>query len=366
MRKIFTLLACAVGLVASAVSYTKPMLVVLNGVPTVESATTLDITDDNGDGLYDLAIPNFIFTMGDTTVPMGTITVKNIPGVQNIYGTYLDGEGLKATFSDGNLESVPLWMWTIFAPEGIDDVEISGIIGEDAVELELEMSLMTVDSSTGQPLELEIEVFIGDAIINVMDDDFAFCFDEPLALDMGTAIIPQGNAEIYMTPIDVEDEEEDEDVEYFNLELKNFIATIDESVMPFGNVYVENLKTIDQEDGVNAIPTQKLTATVSAGDMEGVSDWLATYYNTLEVTIEGTVSAIYMDAVISLNVPTVGDLVVFYGKNIIEAAGIGSVVADDDAAVELYDLRGIRVDNPKAGQIYIKRQGSKASKVLAQ
>ncbi len=45
--------------------------------------------------------------------------------------------------------------------------------------------------------------------------------------------------------------------------------------------------------------------------------------------------------------------------------GIDNVVADGDsnAPVEYYNLQGIRVDNPANG-IYIKRQGSKATKVL--
>lgn len=35
-----------------------------------------------------------------------------------------------------------------------------------------------------------------------------------------------------------------------------------------------------------------------------------------------------------------------------------------DAPVEYYNLQGMRVENPAAGQLYIKRQGSKATKIL--
>ena len=46
-------------------------------------------------------------------------------------------------------------------------------------------------------------------------------------------------------------------------------------------------------------------------------------------------------------------------------AGIGDIIADSDAdvPVEYYNLQGIRVDNPSSG-IYIRRQGSKATKVV--
>lgn len=45
--------------------------------------------------------------------------------------------------------------------------------------------------------------------------------------------------------------------------------------------------------------------------------------------------------------------------------GIGSITADDEnAPAEYYNMLGVRVSNPEAGQIVIKRQGSTVSKVL--
>lgn len=45
-------------------------------------------------------------------------------------------------------------------------------------------------------------------------------------------------------------------------------------------------------------------------------------------------------------------------------AGIDDVTAGDNATAEYFNLQGIRVAEPKAGQIYLRRQGSKTSKVL--
>lgn len=42
---------------------------------------------------------------------------------------------------------------------------------------------------------------------------------------------------------------------------------------------------------------------------------------------------------------------------------VNAAVAESDAPVEYYNLQGVRVDNPQPG-IYIRRQGSKVSKVL--
>ncbi|MDE5635973.1 MAG: chitobiase/beta-hexosaminidase C-terminal domain-containing protein, partial [Muribaculaceae bacterium] len=52
-------------------------------------------------------------------------------------------------------------------------------------------------------------------------------------------------------------------------------------------------------------------------------------------------------------------------ENVINT-GIDNVVVDNDenTPVEYYNLQGVRVENPAAGQLYIKRQGSKATKVI--
>ena len=44
--------------------------------------------------------------------------------------------------------------------------------------------------------------------------------------------------------------------------------------------------------------------------------------------------------------------------------GISVVEADENAPVEYFNLQGVRVDNPAAGQVVIKRQGTKATKTI--
>lgn len=45
-------------------------------------------------------------------------------------------------------------------------------------------------------------------------------------------------------------------------------------------------------------------------------------------------------------------------------AGITDVVADEDAHVEYYNLQGVRIARPEAGQLVIRRQGRSVSKVI--
>lgn len=49
----------------------------------------------------------------------------------------------------------------------------------------------------------------------------------------------------------------------------------------------------------------------------------------------------------------------------VENAGVDGIAADDvNAPVEYFNLQGMRVDNPAAGQFVIKRQGSKVEKII--
>lgn len=51
-------------------------------------------------------------------------------------------------------------------------------------------------------------------------------------------------------------------------------------------------------------------------------------------------------------------------KEVDPFSGIDDVNADFNADIEYYNLQGMKVAEPRRGQIYIARQGSKAAKVL--
>ena len=44
--------------------------------------------------------------------------------------------------------------------------------------------------------------------------------------------------------------------------------------------------------------------------------------------------------------------------------GIEADLVDENAPVEYFNLQGVRIDNPAAGQIVIKRQGAKVTKTI--
>lgn len=46
-----------------------------------------------------------------------------------------------------------------------------------------------------------------------------------------------------------------------------------------------------------------------------------------------------------------------------DPTGVEDITVDNNAAVEYFNLQGVRVENPANG-LYIRRQGAKATKVL--
>ena len=57
--------------------------------------------------------------------------------------------------------------------------------------------------------------------------------------------------------------------------------------------------------------------------------------------------------------------IVFYANgNAGESSGVSDIAVDENAPVEYFNLQGVRIDNPAAGQIVIKRQGAKVTKTI--
>ena len=57
--------------------------------------------------------------------------------------------------------------------------------------------------------------------------------------------------------------------------------------------------------------------------------------------------------------------IVFYANgNAGESSGVSDITVDENAPVEYFNLQGVRIDNPAAGQIVIKRQGAKVTKTI--
>lgn len=118
------------------------------------------------------------------------------------------------------------------------------------------------------------------------------------------------------------------------------------------------------------VPNVKVTEADNVKTYNGGYEGLKLAEGTIDadVNLNGTVDAngdanmdidVIWDAT-ELNLGMVPIKVTFKGKVV---AGVADIIVDENAPVEYYDLRGVRVANPENG-LYIRRQGNKVTKVL--
>lgn len=145
--------------------------------------------------------------------------------------------------------------------------------------------------------------------------------------------------------------------------LPNFTLDLGEGPMSLGDIVVPNVQ-VTEKDGVRTFTGSVKDLILDSADLGEIH---------AGVTLNGTIDA---DGNVHMNIPVVwymdGDVtnkaednmipidVVFVAKN--TPTGVDEIEAAGNGEVEYYNLQGIRVANPESG-IYIRRQGSKVSKV---
>lgn len=357
MKKIFTLFASAAAfMAASATDYTAPMVVEIMGTYTDPTEATISLTEESN-GLYTFSLKNFSLNVLGEVMNIGNIEATNVPGTVTHGVTVIDADA-HAVCTAGDDSSV-VWTGPILLSNGVD-LEIYSLSNGESMELTLDMEVFDMD----------IEVYFGQKTIDAeQNGTFTVEYNEPLAVQLYGQLVPQSNAEIVITPKDDDAfDGDDDDITVFDLELKNFIFSAGDTEITFGNVVVKDLKAGYDSTGAVMLIDSETTATITAGDMEGVSMWMGPILcpNPLPVQISGTATIFDLEAVINLTVEGFGDMIVYYGTETVASAGISSVAADSQADGAIYDLRGMRVDRTIPGNIYIQRRADgSAAKFIA-
>lgn len=125
--------------------------------------------------------------------------------------------------------------------------------------------------------------------------------------------------------------------------------------------YKDNTITLSIEDGF-AITSIEFTGT-NLNNASVVYSDNGTFANGIwTATSDKGVSSMTVTKTETGSNPSITKIVVNYTK---DSSGVGSVVTEDEnAPVEYFNLQGVRVNNPAAGQLLIKRQGNTVTKVL--
>lgn len=337
MKKIFTLICSAFALMAGAKDYTAPMMVEIGDTYTTPAPATISLTENNG--TYTFQLNNFIFGMGDNAMPIGNIVATGVMGTVLDGMTVIDAAAHATCTAGDDIEGVT-WVGPILLMGGID-LEIQAQANDDEMIAIIDMDIQGVG---------EIEVYFGQRIIDFeLSNDDQITYDEPLAVDFNGALIPQGNAVVTLTEV----EDEITDRETYTLELKNFIFSMGEgNDMAFGNIVVEGLKPL-REDYITTFDTDA-TAYFTAGDTPGIDMWLGPALGSNPMHVTATITWLDMEATLTLTVPNIGNIVVYYGAKTVGTAGISNIAIDRDDNAPYYNLQGIPVANPIPGQIYIQ------------
>lgn len=129
MKKIFTLIACAVAaLSAQAKDYTGKLSVSVNGSEATPTETTISV-EQATDGTYSLSLKNFaLITEGEAPMYVGTINIQGVKAFQQSASTLLL-TSQNITIEAGDTEGVGFWYGPMLGPV---PVEMVGEVKDDA------------------------------------------------------------------------------------------------------------------------------------------------------------------------------------------------------------------------------------------
>lgn len=117
MRKLFTLVALATVLSASATDYTGNLEVSINGSAVNQQAKIT--VEQQSDGLYTLQLHNFTLQAGDDVMPIGNIDLTNVSATtENGVTTLKFSDDI--TLTDGDDTSISGWFGPMLGPVPVD------------------------------------------------------------------------------------------------------------------------------------------------------------------------------------------------------------------------------------------------------
>ena len=144
-RRFFALLAAACCIMAlSATTYTCHLKVTVNGVVSEQDQELVEVTQNNG--AYDLSLKNFCLVAGDQSLPVGTIAVNGVEGVDEYGYTTL------ATIA-------PISIAAGDDPKYSESDWLGPMLGEVPIDL----TARFIDTA----MDANIDITLGDMVINV-------------------------------------------------------------------------------------------------------------------------------------------------------------------------------------------------------
>ena len=302
---------------AQTKTYTDNLLVKV-GENNADPQVTTIFVEQNNDGTYTLSLNNFILTMGEEVMYVGNIVVNNI--------SVKEENGIKSFNTTQSIMITP----------GNDE----NVAEDDWMEFEEEVTITLAGKMNAEKLYCNINIEIGFPVNVVFgNENLATTYTDDLLVKINGIDANPQVATIFV--------EQNNDGTY-KLSLNNFILTMDDEVMPVGNIVVNNI-SVTEENGIKSFnTTQSIMITPGNDENVDAEEWME-FEEEVTITLAGKMDAakLYCNINIEIGFP----VNVVFGKAD-AVTNIENAVAEKGANV-IYDLTGRKVNSIETAGIYI-------------
>ena len=332
MKKFLLTILCALfgiyGMAQSEKIYTEPLVVTVDGESTEPQDASVTVVD-NGDGTINFVLNNFFLGAGEESLPVGNVSVANIPTTEASDGlTYFSFTG-PITIEPGNVE-------------GMSDTDWYGpMLGEIPLVLNGKMN----DEKLFVTIDIDMQNILGQVVyVQLGTDDFAVAagkiYTEPLVVTVdGESTEPQDAS---VTVVDNGDGT-------INFVLNNFFLGAGEESLPVGNVSVANIPTTEASDGLTYF-TFTGPITIEPGNVEGMSDtdWYGPMLGEIPLVLNGKMNDEKLFVTIDIDMQNILGQVVYVqlGTDDFVVSKKGDVNGDSEITI----ADGVAVLNAMAGE----------------
>ena len=314
--------------------YTEPLVVIVDGESNDPQPTDVTVYN-NGDQTVDFELKNFVLGAGEDAVAVGNILVEKLPVTIGSDGLAYISYDDPVNITEGDQEGVSFWLGP----------QLCETFGAIPVKLNAKMNENKLFAT------IDIELPLGEAtqVIHVQlgTDDFSVEPEGKVYTDMYVVTMNGESTEPQQTSITVYDNGDGT----INFVLKDFALTMGDTVMPVGDISLNNVAVTEGEDGLKTF-SHEGTFSIPADKLEGTSFAMLAqmgYLNNIPYTLAGKMNDEKMHATININVTAIGEIIVQFGTEFREKGDIngdGNVDISDAQSILILIANG--VDNPAA------------------
>ena len=279
---------------ADVTRYSELLLVTVNGETSAPQKADIAV-QDNGNGTINFELKNFNLVSGEESMPVGTISVKNIAVKEGADGLKTFTYEGQITIQPGDQEDVEMW----FGPGlGQIPLKISGKLNDKRLYAAIDIEI----ADLGQT----IYVKVGSENFNTTPGE-SKNYTEQLVVSVNDEASAPQTAHIVV---------DDNGNGTVNVVVKDFTLSLSALVqLPLGDFTISDIPTSQGEDGLTYFDHES-TITIPVDQLPATLQTMADNFKNIPVNIEGKLNDKQFYAVIDLTISAVvsQDISIVIGK----------------------------------------------------